>query len=225
MSDLSEVQTANSYVVSKSGFYKFRATTRGNGVTGLHVVQGNSSVYRAFDAGMGAGISGIDKVDVLWWQGDLSQDSDYLRFAAGNPSSEKVEAECPVVMLDNGRLEDGFATFYVTVDETTYGNVGLAAYDANGTILWSWHIWIQPEVKVVSLGAYTVMDRNLGALMRLKELHLKGKISMPAWDCITSGDGKTRSSRLTLHILPILLRSPGSGRTMTGHGKSRTQTP
>lgn len=163
VSDLSEVQTANSYVVSKSGFYKFRATTRGNGVTGLHVVQGNSSVYRAFDAGMGAGISGIDKVDVLWWQGDLSQDSDYLRFAAGDPSSEKVEAECPVVMLDNGKLEDGFATFYVTVDETTYGNVGLAAYDANGTILWSWHIWIQPEVKVVSLGDYTVMDRNMGA--------------------------------------------------------------
>lgn len=163
VSDLSEVQTANSYVVSKSGFYKFRATTRGNGVTGLHVVQGNSSVYRTFDAGMGAGISGIDKVDVLWWQGNLSQGSDYLNFAAGNPSSEKVEAECPVVMLDNGKLEDGFATFYVTVDETTYGNVGLAAYDANGEILWSWHIWIQPEVKVVRLGDYTVMDRNLGA--------------------------------------------------------------
>lgn len=162
VSDLSEVQTANSYVVSKSGFYKFRATTRGNGVTGLHVVQGNSSVYRTFDAGMGAGISGIDKVDVLWWQGDLSQDK-YLDFADSNPSSEEVEAKCPVVMLDNGKLEDGFATFYVTVDETTYGNVGLAAYDANGTILWSWHIWIQPEVKVVSLGDYTVMDRNLGA--------------------------------------------------------------
>lgn len=175
VSDLSEVQTANSYVVSKSGFYKFRATTRGNGVTGLHVVQGNSSVYRAFDAGMGAGISGIDKVDVLWWQGDLSQDSDYLRFAAGDPSSEKVEAECPVVMLDNGKLEDGFATFYVTVDETTYGNVGLAAYDANGTILWSWHIWIQPEVKVVSLGAYTVMDRNLGATYAPEGTTFEGK--------------------------------------------------
>lgn len=175
VTDLSEVQTANSYVVSKSGFYKFRATTRGNGVTGLHVVQGNSSVYRAFDAGMGAGISGIDKVDVLWWQGDLSQDSDYLRFAAGNPSSEKVEAECPVVMLDNGKLEDGFATFYVTVDETTYGNVGLAAYDANGTILWSWHIWIQPEVKVVSLGAYTVMDRNLGATYAPEGTTFEGK--------------------------------------------------
>lgn len=163
VTDLSEVQTANSYVVSKSGFYKFRATTRGNGVTGLYVVSNGTLAYRSFDATMGAGISGIDKIDLLWWQGDLSARSDYKTFANGNPSSEKVEAECPVVMLDNGKLEDGFATFYVTVDETTYGNVGLAAYDANGTILWSWHIWIQPEVKVVRLGDYTVMDRNLGA--------------------------------------------------------------
>lgn len=163
VTDLSEVQTANSYVVSKSGFYKFRATTRGNGVTGLYVVSNGTLAYRSFDATMGAGISGIDKIDLLWWQGDLSARSDYKTFANGNPSSDEVAAKCPVVILDNGKLDDGFATFYVTVDETTYGNVGLAAYDANGTILWSWHIWIQPEVKVVRLGDYTVMDRNLGA--------------------------------------------------------------
>ena len=163
VTDLSEVQTANSYVVSKSGFYKFRATTRGNGVTGLFVVQEEGSYYRSFDATMGAGISGIDKIDLLWWQGDLSAGSDYKTFTNGSPSSDEVAAKCPVTILDNGKLEDGFATFYVKVDETTYGNVGLAAYDANGTILWSWHIWIQPEVKVVRLGDYTVMDRNLGA--------------------------------------------------------------
>ena len=163
VTNLSDVQTANSYVVSKSGFYRFRATTRGNGVTGLNIVSGTSSFYRAFDAGMGAGISGIDKVDVLWWQGDLSNGSDYRTFANGNPSSKQIESECPVVMLDNGKLDDGFASFYVTVNENTYGNVGLAAYDANGKILWSWHIWIQPEVKVKRLGDYTVMDRNLGA--------------------------------------------------------------
>lgn len=164
VTDLSEVQTANSYVVSKSGFYKFRATTRGNGVTGLFVVQENGSFYRSFDATMGAGISGIDKIDLLWWQGDLSADSWYKKnFLEGSPSSAEVAAECPIVILDNGKLEDGFATFYVTVNEKTYGNVGLAAYGANGEILWSWHIWIQPEVKVVRLGDYTLMDRNLGA--------------------------------------------------------------
>ncbi len=164
VTDLSEVQTANSYMVTKSGFYKFRATTRGNGVTGLHVVQSDgSSLYHAFDDGMGAGISGVDKIDVLWWQGDLTSGSSYRSFADKNPSSAEIEAECPLVVLDNGILDDGFASFYVKVDETTNGNVGLAAYDANGKILWSWHIWILPEVYDVRLGEYTVMDRNLGA--------------------------------------------------------------
>lgn len=163
VTDLSAVQTANSYVVSKTGFYKFKVTTRGNGVTGLNIVQGNSSFYRIFDAGMGAGISGIDKVDVLWWQGDLSEGSQFSIFAAGNPSSEQIAEECPVIMLDNGRVEDGYAMIYVRANEHTYGNVGLAAYDVNGNILWSWHIWIHPEIQVVRLGDYTVMDRNLGA--------------------------------------------------------------
>lgn len=163
VTDLSAVQTANSYVVSKTGFYKFKVTTRGNGVTGLNIVQGNSSFYRTFDAGLGAGISDIDKVDVLWWQGDLSEGSQFSTFVAGNPSSEQIAEECPVIILDNGRVEDGYAMIYVRANEHTYGNVGLAAYDVNGNILWSWHIWIHPEIQVVRLGDYTVMDRNLGA--------------------------------------------------------------
>lgn len=163
VTDLSGIQSANSYMVTKTGFYKFRATTRGNGVTGLRIVEGDGSFYRAFDAGMGAGIQGIDRVDVLWWQGDLKSGSEFWSFADGNPSSADIEGKCPVVMLDNGKLEDGFASFYVTVNENTYGNLGLAAYDANGKILWSWHIWITPEINDVRLGNFTVMDRNIGA--------------------------------------------------------------
>ena len=164
VADLSEIQTANSYVVSRTGFYKFKANIRGNGVTGLNIVQKDGpTFYRSFDAGMGAGISGVDKVDLLWWQGDLSNNSSYRSFAESNPGSESVAQECPVVILDNGKLEDGYAIIHVTVNENTYGNVGLAAYDANGKILWSWHIWIQPEVKVVRLGDFSLMDRNLGA--------------------------------------------------------------
>lgn len=164
VTDLSEVQTANSYMVTKSGFYKFRATTRGNGVTGLYVVQKDGpSFFRSFDAGMGANITGIDKVDVLWWQGDLTSGSSYRSFADNDPTSAEIEKECPVVILDNGELDNDFVTFYVTANQQTYGNVGLAAYDANGNILWSWHIWILPEVYDVRLGEYTVMDRNLGA--------------------------------------------------------------
>ena len=45
------------------------------------------------------------------------------------------------------------------------GNAVIAARDASGTILWSWHIWLtdKPEEQVYFNGAGTFMDRNLGA--------------------------------------------------------------
>ena len=161
--NLSKSQTANSYMVSKSGFYKFRATIRGNGVTGLNIYQNGNIFFRAFDAGMGSAITGIDRVDILWWQGDLKAGSDYRTFAESNPSPEEIDEKCPVKIINNGSLKDDYAMFYAVVDEKNYGNVGLAAYDVNGKILWTWHIWIQPGTFVVNLGDYTVMDRNLGA--------------------------------------------------------------
>lgn len=163
ISNLSANQTANCYVVSKSGFYEFDATVRGNGVTALNVVTSSGSEYRAFDAGMGSTISGIDHVDVLWWQGDLMQGSWWTNFIGQNPSSNEIDNNCPVIVLDDGKLVDGKPLLYIRANENTYGNVGLAAYSVNGDILWSWHIWIQPEIKNVSLGDFTLMDRNLGA--------------------------------------------------------------
>ena len=45
------------------------------------------------------------------------------------------------------------------------GNAVIAAKDASGKILWSWHIWLtdQPEEQVYYNNAGTMMDRNLGA--------------------------------------------------------------
>lgn len=45
------------------------------------------------------------------------------------------------------------------------GNAVIAAKDASGIILWSWHIWLteQPEDQVYNNNAGTMMDRNLGA--------------------------------------------------------------
>lgn len=46
------------------------------------------------------------------------------------------------------------------------GNAVIAAKDASGKILWSWHIWLtdQPQEQVYSHNAGTMMDRNLGAI-------------------------------------------------------------
>lgn len=171
VTDLSEKQTANSYNITASGFYEFDATVRGNGVTTLNITQedqnGNVTIVnRDFSAGLGATISGIERIDVLWWQGNLLDDS-WDSFIDSNPSDAEIEefceTNCPVVVLDGGKLVDGKPLLYIRTGENLYGNVGLAAYDENNNILWSWHLWLCPGISTVRLGDYTLMDRNLGA--------------------------------------------------------------
>ncbi len=68
--------------------------------------------------------------------------------------------------------EDGKVSFYVGADsddETKIkeGNAVIGAYDAGGTLMWSWHIWAvnyDPEASAVDFNGLKMMDRNLGAL-------------------------------------------------------------
>ncbi|MBO4742981.1 MAG: hypothetical protein J5533_05035 [Bacteroidales bacterium] len=58
--------------------------------------------------------------------------------------------------------------FFKTPDTLVPGNALIAAKDADGKIIWSWHIWI-PATAIEEVGSYSVsakylMDRNLGAL-------------------------------------------------------------
>lgn len=70
--------------------------------------------------------------------------------------------------------EDGKVSFYVGADsddekKIKEGNAVIGAYDAGGTLIWSWHIWAvnydpeKTENQVVFNG-YAMMNRNLGAL-------------------------------------------------------------
>lgn len=54
---------------------------------------------------------------------------------------------------------------FSTGAEFLKGNAAIAAKDAEGTILWSWHIWLtdKPKDQAYNNGAGTMMDRNLGA--------------------------------------------------------------
>ena len=53
-----------------------------------------------------------------------------------------------------------------TADEFKEGNAVVAAKDADGNILWSWHLWLTdvPQSHTYYNDAGTVMDRNLGAV-------------------------------------------------------------
>ena len=59
---------------------------------------------------------------------------------------------------------DGYI-YFLTADTFKEGNAVIAAKDASGEILWSWHIWFtdQPQGQVYYKSAGTMMDRNLGA--------------------------------------------------------------
>ncbi|MBR0321670.1 MAG: hypothetical protein IIX08_04705, partial [Bacteroidales bacterium] len=122
--DLSSNGTANSYIVSEAGSYKFTPT------------KGNSSTS----------VGAITSVEVLWETFGTDE----------TPNAGSLVSEA--------RYEDGSIAFS-TPESFRKGNAVIAAKDANGTILWSWHIWLtdEPEGQVYYNDAGTMMDRNLGA--------------------------------------------------------------
>ena len=67
-------------------------------------------------------------------------------------------------LIQSPDYKDG-KIYFKTADTYREGNAVIAAKDASGTILWSWHIWLtdQPEEQVYYNNAGTMMDRNLGA--------------------------------------------------------------
>ena len=80
------------------------------------------------------------------------------------PTSVEVLWEDREGILTGVTLKDGKISFMSTGLE---GNALVAAKNASGQILWSWHIWVtdQPadHVYVNDRGTFTMLDRNLGA--------------------------------------------------------------
>jgi uncharacterized protein (TIGR02145 family) len=126
--DLSEKGTANSYIVSEAGDFKFKA------------VKGNST----------ESVGTIDKVELVWETNNT----------ATAPDANGIIAKV-------GK-DDNYITFS-TPATLVPGNALIAAKDADGKILWSWHIWIpKTEVKTLDAGfagEKAILDRNLGALI------------------------------------------------------------
>ena len=122
--DLSSVASANCYIISAEGFYKFK-TVKGNSTTSVGSVASASILWETF---------GTD--------------------TAPEPS-DLISGVC---------YKDGYIAFQIA-DTFKEGNAVIAAKDADGNILWSWHIWLtdQPQSHVYNNNAGTMMDRNLGA--------------------------------------------------------------
>ncbi len=117
---------ANSFMVTKGGDYKIKATVIGNGDAGLHSSFPISSTT-------------INPADAaLLWEEEDDLVTDVI-------------------------LKDGFICFTCANRD---GNAVVAATAADGTILWSWHIWCTEGVSEVAIEGteWVFMDRNLGAI-------------------------------------------------------------
>ena len=122
--DLSSTGTANCYIVSDVGLYKFQ------------LVKGNTNEP------VGEAVN----TKVLW-------------------ESFGTDVEPSVGdLIKSVSIQDSYI-FFETADIYKEGNAVIAAKDASGNILWSWHIWFtdQPQGQVYYNNAGTMMDRNLGA--------------------------------------------------------------
>ena len=127
--DLSSSASANCYIVSEPGLYKFK------------VVKGNST----------SSVGNVASAAILWETFGTSIVPE--RF-------DLIGAFC---------YKDGYIAFK-TPESFKEGNAVIAAKDASGTILWSWHIWLtdQPQENIYNNDAGTMMDRNLGATSAIK---------------------------------------------------------
>ena len=156
--DLSANGTANCYLVTSPGFYKFKAYVKGNGVvpSQLESVTGETSI--------------APKSALVLWYNTLQKSNNWVD-------------ESPVYLSSVSLDSDGYIRFY-TPDLFVPGNVVIAAFAEEGvtyenitvdenkcinnaTLLWSWNIWAaegyDPEATPVISGGKTFMDRNIGA--------------------------------------------------------------
>ena len=156
--DLSAGGTANCYLVTAPGFYKFKADVKGNGVvpSQLESVAGETAI--------------APKSALVLWYNTLQTSNNWVD-------------ESPVYVSSVSLDSDGYIRFY-TPSVFVPGNVVIAAfaeegvtYDSitadenkcinNATLLWSWNIWAaegyDPETSTITAGGKQFMNRLLGA--------------------------------------------------------------
>ncbi len=132
--DLSADGTANCYIISKVGYYKFNATVRGNGT--VPASQSISATIAPASA------------KVLW----------------SSFNTDVAPADDNAIITDVELVDGFVQFTTASLTELVEGNAVVAAYDESGNIIWSWHIWVTVPGADVVYGGSTWMDRNVGAL-------------------------------------------------------------
>lgn len=158
--DLSANGTANCYLVTSPGFYKFKADVKGNGVvpSQLESVAGQTAI--------------APKSALVLWYNTLQTSNNWVDDSPVYVSSVSLDSDgyirfyTPSVFVPGNVViaafaEEGVTYENITVDENKCIN--------NATLLWSWNIWAaegyDPEATAVNADGNVFMDRNLGAVI------------------------------------------------------------
>lgn len=158
--DLSANGTANCYLVTSPGFYKFKADVKGNGVvpSQLESVAGQTAI--------------APKSALVLWYNTLQKSNNWVDESPVYLSSVFIDSEgyirfyTPAAFVPGNVViaafaEEGVTYENITVDENKCIN--------NATLLWSWNIWAaegyDPESTAINADGNVFMDRNLGAVI------------------------------------------------------------
>ena len=156
--DLSANGTANCYLVTSPGFYKFKADVKGNGVvpSQLESVAGETAI--------------APKSALVLWYNTLQTSNNWVDDSPVYLSSVFIDSDgyirfyTPAAFVPGNVViaafaEEGVTYENITVDENKCIN--------NATLLWSWNIWAadgyDPAVATITAGGKQFMNRLLGA--------------------------------------------------------------
>lgn len=156
--DLSSVETANTYLISKAGKYKFNAQLKGNGA----IPAALSDVIASNEI--------APKSALVLWYNTLQTSNNWVDASPVDVSSVALSEDgyvrfsTPEIFVPGNAViavfaEDGVTYDSITADENKCIN--------NATLLWSWTIWAadgyDPEVATITAGGKQFMNRLLGA--------------------------------------------------------------
>ena len=136
--------------IKQSGYKGEKTDLSMNGTANCYIVSGPG--FYMFPAVKGNGsesVGTVSSVEVLW----------------ETFGTDIVPTKGELIATTQYESSGNKITFITGGSDFKKGNASIAAKDASGNILWSWHIWFtdKPEDQVYLNDAGTMMDRNLGA--------------------------------------------------------------
>ena len=156
--DLSSVETANTYLISKAGKYKFNAQKKGNGA----IPAALSDVVASNEI--------APKSALVLWYNTLQTSNTWVDASPVDVSSVALSEDGYVRFSTPKTFVPGNAVIAVFAEEgVTYDSITADENKVitNATLLWSWTIWAaegyNPEATMITAGGKQFMDRFVGA--------------------------------------------------------------